>query len=204
MNICIFASGQGSNFKVIYSKTLNGYLRSSIKLLVSNNPTSGAVQFAKISGIDHLIYKSSENEINISTSDLLDALDKNKIDFIVLAGYMKHIDPVIINKFKYRIINIHPALLPEFGGKGMYGANVHNAVLKSKANVSGITIHFVDEIYDNGPVILQKEIEISPDENTESLQRKISELEHLYYPEVLKLIEEGKIEVTNNKVFIKE
>ena len=159
MNICIFASGQGSNFKVIYSEILNEKLSSPIKLLVSNKPTSGAVQFAIQSCIKYLIYNSSEKEKNISTSELLNELEKNKIDLIVLAGYLKKIDPEITQRYKDRIINIHPALLPAFGGKGMYGMNVHKAVIDSGEKQSGITIHFVDDVYDNGKIIFQKAVD---------------------------------------------
>ena len=189
MNICIFASGQGSNFKVIYSEVLKKNLSSQIKLLVSNNPSCGAVQFAIESGIKYLIYNSSEKEKNISTSELLNELEKNEIDLIILAGYMKKIEPEIIQKYKDRIINIHPALLPAYGGKGMYGMNVHTAVISNGEKQSGITIHFVDDIYDNGKIIFQKAVDVSSDDDAVSLQRKIQELEHKYYPMILKKFE---------------
>ncbi len=129
MNICIFASGEGSNFKIIYSEILKNNLSSHIKLLVSNKPTCGAVHFAIQNSIKHLIYNSPEKESNISTSELLNILEQSKIDLIVLAGYLKKIEPEIVHRYKNRIINIHPALLPAFGGIGMYGMNVHRAVI---------------------------------------------------------------------------
>ena len=122
----------------------------------------------------------------------INLLEKHKIDLIVLAGYIKKLPKEITDKFENRIINIHPALLPKFGGKGMYGMNVHKAVIEAKEKYSGPTIHFVDDIYDNGEILLQKKVEISADDTPESLQKKVLELEHVVYPEAIKLLEERR------------
>ena len=194
MNICIFASGEGSNFKVIYSEILKNNLSSHIELLVSNKPTSGAVQFAIQNNIKYLIYNSSEQEKNISTAELLNIFEQYNISLIILAGYLKKIEPEIVQKYKNRIINIHPALLPAFGGKGMYGMNVHKAVIENGEKKSGITIHFVDDIYDNGNIIFQKSVDISDNDDAVTLQKKVQELEHKYLVKVLKKFEDKEVE----------
>ena len=120
---------------------------------------------------------------------MMSVLIKHKIDFIVLAGYMKKIPDSILNKYSGRIINIHPALLPAFGGEGMYGLNVHRAVLESGVKYSGLTIHYVDKEYDNGKIIFQKSVKVEEDDDEISLQKKILKLEHKYYPKIISEIE---------------
>lgn len=192
MNICVFASGAGTNFKSILNSIKEGYLKSKVSLLVTNNPDCGAVIIAKKNKIDYLTVNKhrTQKHSNESNSKLiLSALKKNNIDFIVLAGYMKMIHPDILKKFKNRIINIHPALLPSFGGKGMYGINVHKAVIASGAKVSGITVHFVNENYDEGKIILQKCCEVKPGDDEFTLQKRIQKMEHKYYPQVIRSFE---------------
>ncbi|MFA5405517.1 MAG: formyltransferase family protein, partial [Ignavibacteria bacterium] len=140
MNICVFASGSGSNFKAIIEAKKSGIIVSAIKLLVTNNSDCGAVSIAKennipVFHISRKVYSDASDEVYANL--FLDKFCEHKIDFIVLAGYMKMLDVRIIRKFPNRIINIHPALLPKFGGKGMYGMNVHRAVIKSGERESG-------------------------------------------------------------------
>ncbi len=196
MNICVFASGGGSNFRALLEAKKENYLKSEFKLLITNNSNCGAVYIAKEFGIDSFhISKKVFPSLNDTEYEklFLDILNEYKIDLILLAGYMKMIDVEVINKFRNKIINIHPALLPAFGGKGMYGMNVHKAVIESGVKESGITIHIVDEHYDNGRVLLQKSIAIDEQDNEFTLQKKVLVLEHKYYKEVIKEIEEGKI-----------
>lgn len=203
MNICVFASGTGSNFEAIVENINKKYLSSKVLLLITNNSDCGAVKIAVKNNIDHL-HISRKNTPELSGkeySDLfLNALDKYEIDFIVLSGYMKMLPEEIIRKYQNRIINIHPALLPSFGGKGMYGMNVHKAVIASGVRVSGITIHFVTEDYDEGKIIFQKCCEVENDDDENSLQKKVLKLEHKYYSEVIKKFEEGKVKIENGKV----
>lgn len=196
MNICVFASGGGSNFRALLEAKKENYLKSDFKLLITNNSNCGAVKIAKDFGIDSFhISKKVFPTLNEFEYEKLfcDILDEYKIDLILLAGYMKMIDVEVIRKFKNKILNIHPALLPAFGGKGMYGLNVHKAVIESGTKESGITIHVVDEHYDNGKILFQKKVTVDESDNEFTLQKKILVLEHKYYKDIVKNIEEGKI-----------
>ena len=196
MNICVFASGEGSNFNSIVEAVKNGYLTSRVTLLITNNSGCGAVRIAEKNKIEtvHISRKIFPALSRTEYSEkFLTAIKKNNVDFIVLAGYMKLIDPAVLKKYKDKIINIHPALLPSFGGKGMFGLNVHRAVISSGVKVSGLTIHFIDDKYDEGKIIFQKCCEVTSEDNEFTLQKKIQKLEHEYYPKVIKLIEDNKI-----------
>lgn len=192
MNICVFASGAGSNFKAILDSIRKGYLKSRVCLLITNNPGCGAVTIAEKNNIQHIVInRKIYPHLSVKKfSDLfLEALKKQKTDIIVLAGYMKIIEPEVLKKYNNRIINIHPALLPSFGGKGMYGINVHKAVIASGVKVTGITIHFVNENYDEGKIIFQKCCEVKADDDEYSLRKRVLSMEHKYYPRVIKTFE---------------
>ncbi|MDD5360998.1 MAG: phosphoribosylglycinamide formyltransferase [Ignavibacteria bacterium] len=196
MNICVFASGGGSNFRAILESGRNGFLYSRIRLLITNNSECGAVEIAKEYGVD-VFHISRKVYPGLNDAEygrvFVDKLNEYKIDLIVLAGYMKKIEPAVIKSFTNRIINIHPALLPSFGGKGMYGINVHKAVIDARVRVSGLTIHMVNEEYDSGRILFQKSVEVNETDNEYTLQKKILALEHKYYSYVIKKIEEGEI-----------
>lgn len=198
MNISVFASGTGSNFLAILKAQKEGLIKSNISLLITNNSNCGAVSIANEFGVEvvHISrkvypYLSDKEYANV----FLDVLFKHSIDLIVLAGYMKMVEPEVVRNFRNRIINIHPALLPMFGGKGMYGINVHKAVIQAGVKVTGITIHCVNENYDEGKILFQKCIEVNETDDEYSLQKRVLELEHKYYPYVISLIEEGKIKL---------
>jgi formyltetrahydrofolate-dependent phosphoribosylglycinamide formyltransferase len=196
LNICVFASGSGTNFKAIIEAKKSGIIFSGINLLVTNNSECGAVGIARennipVFHISRKVYPGLNDEEYSNL--LLNKLEEHKIDFIVLAGYMKMMDVKVVRRFPDRIINIHPALLPNFGGKGMYGMNVHMAVIEAGAKVSGVTIHYVNENYDEGKIIFQKSIEVSDDDTAETLQKKVLKLEHKYYAEVIAMFEKGLI-----------
>jgi len=195
LNICIFASGGGSNFKAILDAKKNNIFKSDIRLLITNNSGCGALSIAKENHIPyfHISRKKYPDLSDLDYANLfIDKLNEYEIDFIVLAGYMKKIEKPVLEKFENKIINIHPALLPSFGGEGMYGINVHRAVIESKEKKSGITIHLVNDEYDKGKILFQKEIEVSEDDNELTLQKKVLELEHKYYSLIIKNFEEGK------------
>jgi phosphoribosylglycinamide formyltransferase 1 len=196
LNICIFASGSGTNFKAILEAKKSGIIVSDIKLLVTNNSDCGAAAIAAENGIPvfHISRKVYPELSEKEYADLfLKKFEEHKINFIVLAGYMKMMSPIIIRKFPDRIINIHPALLPKYGGKGMYGMNVHRAVIEAGEKFSGITIHYVNENYDEGKIIFQKTVDIAEDDNAESLQKKVLKLEHKYYSEIINKIENTEL-----------
>lgn len=204
LNIAIFASGKGSNFIAILEAIRTGKIKNArISLVISNNSGAGALQAARSNDIPALhmsrIQFTSDDDY---TEGLIKALEDHHINFIALAGYMKMIDPKIIRKYRNRILNIHPALLPKYGGAGMFGIHVHEAVISAHDSVSGATVHIVDEEYDHGPIVLQKMIPVEPDDTAESLAGKVLVIEHQIYPEAIRLIAEGKAIISNSKVEI--
>jgi folate-dependent phosphoribosylglycinamide formyltransferase PurN len=185
INLAVFASGTGTNFKRI-AEYFKNHKKISVSLLVCNNPEAGVISISREKGIPICLISREDLQ---HPEILKGVLQKNKIDYIVLAGFLKKIPPALIEAYPRRIVNIHPALLPKFGGKGMYGNNVHDAVIKSGETKSGITIHFVDEHYDSGDVIFQKDCAIEKVETPETLAKKIHKLEHDYYaPQIEALI----------------
>ncbi len=194
-NIAIFASGAGSNAeKLITSspalllkekgdaKTEGDKRAYNVGLIVCNKPGAGVLAIAEKYGIPSLLI---EKERFFSGDHYLPELRKHKIDFIVLAGFLWKMPEPIIKAYPKKIINIHPALLPEYGGKGMYGSKVHEAVIEAKENESGISIHYVDEIYDNGEIIFQAKCAVDENDTADTLAQKIHALEHAHYPKVL-------------------
>lgn len=202
LNLCVLASGRGSNLKSIIRSQKSGKISSKVAIVISNKSNSGALNIAKSYQIPnfHLSQKmfTSENEYVNNFFELLRNYD---IDLIVLAGYMKLIPVDIVKKFKNRIINIHPALIPSFCGKGLYGLKVHEAVLNYGAKVTGVTVHLVDEEYDTGPIVLQKTLKVKDDDTPESLQKRVLKWEHKMYPEAIKLFESKKFNIEGRKVF---
>ncbi len=180
-NIAIFASGEGTNTQSIinYFKTSD---KIRIALIISNRSTANVLERGKRSGIDTLVidrYSFYESDKTI------EQLKAANIDLIVLAGFLWIIPERLIKAFSAKIINIHPALLPKYGGKGMYGMNVHKAVIEAKDPQSGISIHYVNEKYDEGKIIAQHACAISENETAVSLAQKIHELEHEHFPKVI-------------------
>jgi phosphoribosylglycinamide formyltransferase-1 len=195
LNIAVFGSGRGSNFEAILSAIHEGKIvNARICLVISNNSGAGILELARTHSLPalHISQKNFSSEPEFVTA-LLQALHQHDVNFLVLAGYMKRLHPRIINAFRNRIINIHPALLPRHGGQGMYGIHVHEAVLASREKVTGATVHIVDEEYDRGAIVLQKEIDVLPDDTPETLAARVLRVEHEIYPEALRLFAEGKI-----------
>jgi formyltetrahydrofolate-dependent phosphoribosylglycinamide formyltransferase len=191
--ICVFASGRGSNLQAIIDGVEEGRLNCEIVFVLSNNSSSGALEIARRKNIPAFHLSERVFHKNNFEESLIDLLEKYKPDLIVLAGYMKLVPVSVIKKFRNRIINIHPALLPKYGGKGMYGMNVHNAVFRAGEKVSGVTIHLVNENYDEGRIIYQEQIDISDCKSPEEIAERVLKLEHKVYPDVIQKIIEGKI-----------
>lgn len=180
-NIAILASGAGSNAQKILEH-FSDRMDISVRLIVSNKQEAGVLNIAKVASIDTFVVT---RDSFYSSTDLLVELNKRNIDFIVLAGFLWLIPPYLIQHYPDRIINIHPALLPKYGGKGMYGHFVHEAVHLAKETHSGITIHYVNEKYDEGSIVFQERCEILPSDQPEDIARKVQVLEHSYYPTVI-------------------
>ncbi len=194
LKLAVFASHSGSNLQAIIDNIKNGYLNAEIVAVISNNSNAYALERARLAKIDtfHISSKTHPNETDYLNA-ILNILDSKKVDLIILAGYMKPIPVEIINKYYNRILNIHPALLPKFGGSGMYGMNVHKAVIESKEKTSGATVHIVDEKYDNGKILYQESVNVDENDTPETLADKVLQIEHKIYSKVIKLISEGKI-----------
>ena len=184
MNVAIFASGNGSNAQQIV-EYFAGNPNIRISLILSNKKDAYVLQRAKNLNISSFSFTSSELK---TTNIVYDKLKDFDIGFIVLAGFMLKVPDSLIQKFSGRIINIHPSLLPKYGGKGMFGEHVHMAVIAAKEKESGITIHFVNEKYDEGKIIFQARCEIDIKDTPESLALKIHELEHYHYPRIIEKI----------------
>lgn len=180
-NIAIFASGNGTNAQRIAEYFAESSL-VNISLILTNNPEAGVLQRAEKLGITSIVFN---RESFSGTDNILEILKIKKIDFIVLAGFLWLIPHNIINSFPNRIVNIHPALLPKYGGKGMYGHHVHDAVILSGDEKSGITIHYVNEKYDEGNIIFQAKTEVTNVDTPDSLAGKIHKLEYAFFPKVI-------------------
>ena len=183
-NLAIFASGSGSNAENICNYFVS-HSDISVVFICTNKPGAFIVKRAKKLNLPvTFITKQELNNFN----NLHKKLQAAKVDFIVLAGFLLKLPPIMVKKYPNRILNIHPSLLPKYGGKGMYGDNVHKAVLENKEVESGISIHFVNQNYDEGEIVLQKKCAVSDDETIESLKKKIRCLEFKYLPKTIEKI----------------
>lgn len=178
ISLALFASGAGSNVKAIY-QYFSGRQDVKVALVVSNRPNAPVLNFAQSVGIPVVIL--NRNEFYNSTS-FLKTLRQHKIDRIVLAGFLWLLPSNLIEAYPRKIINVHPALLPQYGGKGMFGANVHHAVIEAGDSQSGITIHEVNQNYDEGEILLQVTCPIDKEDTADSLALKIHKLEHYFFP----------------------
>lgn len=198
MNIAVFASGRGTNFRAIIRAVKKGIIKANLSLLVCDNSQAGAIGRARRAGIkvalvkreDFLTKKEFEEKI-------IQHLEENKIDLIVLAGYMRMLSAEFVQKYYGRILNIHPALLPAF--KGTEGIK---DTFDYGVKVTGVTVHFVDERMDHGPIILQAAVKIEENDTQETLEAKIHKVEHRLYPQAIRLFIEGKLRIEARKVKI--
>lgn len=182
-NIVVFASGSGSNFQSIIDAVNRGEISANISGLITNKSNAGAIQKAREHNIPvQIISPADFHKKSEFATQLLMQLNDWKADLLILAGYLKKIPAPIIHKFENRILNIHPSLLPKFGGKGFYGLNVHKAVIEAEENESGCTIHIVTEEFDKGPVIAQKKVPVYKSDTPEKLAERILKEEHNLYP----------------------
>jgi len=200
LNIAVFVSGRGSNLKSLSELEIKEKIK--INAVVSDKENCGAVGYAVENQIPVFLVSQNKSNKFFSYNELVDQLKKNKIDLIVLAGFLKKIPDSIIDDFENRIINIHPALLPKFGGKGMFGINVHKAVFDSSEKISGATVHLVDKIYDNGKIIAQSFVDISELKSPEEIAEKVLIAEHKLLPFVVEKFADHKIVINQNRVII--
>jgi phosphoribosylglycinamide formyltransferase-1 len=199
-NIAVLASGSGTDLQSILDAEAGGTLHATVRLVISNKSSAYALERARKAGkrAVHVSAKTEGSEDAVAER-FLSLFAEEHIDLVVLAGYLKLVPPEVIRKFRRRIINIHPALLPKYGGKGMYGMKVHQAVLAAGETVSGPTIHFVDEIYDHGAIIAQRTVPVLPGDTPEQLQARVLAVEHQILPETVARLASGLLPLGEHK-----
>jgi len=186
MNLAVFLSGTGTNFKAVAKSVKQGKIPAKITLVASNKPDAPGLKSAAKMGLPTAVFKRDDYPDGRSFADyILSVLERQDVHLIALAGYMRKIPPKVIRAYDKRIINIHPALLPEFGGKGMYGIKVHRAVLEAGKSESGVTIHYVDDDYDHGEIIAQRKVPVLKDDTPKVLAARVLKVEHKLYSEVI-------------------
>ena len=197
LRLGVLASHTGTNLQSIVDACHAGSLDAEVRVVISNNSRSLALARARAVGIPTAHLSSATHP----APDALDAaiertLKSHGVELVALAGYMKKLGPRTLGAYRNRVLNVHPALLPEFGGRGMHGDRVHAAVLASGDRVSGVTVHLVDEEYDHGLVISQAEVPIMPDDTPETLAARVLAQEHILYPKTLQRIASGEIDLS--------
>ncbi len=188
------ASGRGSNMQAIIEACKNGKIKAEPVVVISNNATAGALEIARRESIAAFhLSNHTHPDPDLLDQAITETLQHHHADLVILAGYMKKIGPALLGAYRNRIINIHPSLLPKFGGQGMYGIHVHEAVLAAGEKTTGATVHLVEGEYDSGRILKQREVKVMPDDTPESLAARVLEAEHTLYADVLKDIIGGKI-----------
>ncbi len=197
LNLGIMASHTGTNFQALLDACNQGRLNATCRVVISNNSSSMALRRARSQGVPgyHLSAKNHPSPTELDRA-IGNTLADHEVDLVVLAGYMKLLGPITLSRYRGRILNIHPALLPDFGGRGMHGNKVHAAVLASRSKFTGVTIHLVDEEYDHGLIIAQAKVPVLKHDNVESLRTRVQEREHEFYVETLQKIISGDIRLS--------
>lgn len=196
LKLGFLASHNGSNMQAVVNACEKGLLQAEPCIVISNNKDSNALKFAKEHNLvaEHLS-SATHKEADALDFAILEALQKSKVDMVLLVGYMKLIGPKTLAAYKNRIINIHPALLPKYGGKGMYGMRVHEAVIAAQEKETGVTIHYANENYDEGQIIAQCTVPVFKDDTAQILAARVLKQEHLFIVETLQNILSGKIQL---------
>ncbi|MBR3465445.1 MAG: phosphoribosylglycinamide formyltransferase [Clostridiales bacterium] len=207
MKIAVFVSGGGTNLQAIIDNTKDGILKDiEIVLVLSSSPSAYALTRAADSGIPSVVMRAADYPSREQwDTEMAECVKKSGAELIVLAGYLSLLGPKTVSMYSNRIINIHPSLIPSFCGAGMYGIKPHKAALARGVKVSGATVHFVNENYDEGPILLQKSAEVLPDDTPEVLQKRIMEqCEWKILPKAIRLIADGKVTIDNNIAYVRE
>lgn len=205
MNIVVLVSGGGTNLQAIIDQIENQTLHGvTIVMIISSSHTAYALERAKIHGIpSYVVSRKDFSDMDTYDEAMIQALSGQKIDLVVLAGFLSLLGPKVVKQFSNRIINIHPALIPSFCGRGMYGIKPHEAALARGVKVSGATVHFVNENYDEGPILLQKCTQVHSDDTPQSLQLRImKECEQVILPAAIQLIADQQVYIEDNRAYI--
>ncbi|HPG39356.1 MAG TPA: phosphoribosylglycinamide formyltransferase [bacterium] len=203
LRVTVFASGRGSNLEAILKNINAGKVNARIVAVISNNSKAGALELAGKNNIPayHISQKQYTDE-HLFSDALLKVLQQHNTQLIALAGYMKKIPLPVIRAFKDRILNIHPALLPSFGGHGLYGHFVHEAVLNYGCKISGATVHIVDEDYDTGPPVCQQCVPVLENDTPDTLAARVLAVEHEIFSQAIQLFAQGRVQVKGRRVII--
>lgn len=205
LKLGVLVSGGGSNLQSIIDNIKSGNLNADISVVISSRDNVYALERAKNNNIPSFaVLQRDYSSKKDYEKELIRILRENDVDLVVLAGFLKVLSPYFVKAFKNRIINIHPSLIPAFCGEGYYGQKVHRAVLDYGAKVTGVTVHFVDEGTDTGPIILQKAVEVKDNDTSETLAARVLQEEHKIYPKAIKLYSEGRLMIDERRVLIKE
>ncbi|HBG5345487.1 TPA: phosphoribosylglycinamide formyltransferase [Clostridioides difficile] len=196
LNIGVLISGGGTNLQAVIDGTESGEIKGQVKIVISSKQDAYGLERAKSHNIK-AICETDEDKI-------IEILKENKIDLVVLAGYLKIISPKLVNEFRNKMINIHPSLIPSFCGAGFYGEKVHQGVIDYGAKVTGATVHFVDEGADTGPIIMQDVVKVNQDDDAKTLAKRVLEVEHRILKESISLFCENKLKLQGRRVFINE
>jgi formyltetrahydrofolate-dependent phosphoribosylglycinamide formyltransferase len=197
IRVAVFASGRGSNLEALFD-ALEGRRDAAVVLVASDRDDAPALDRARRRGVEAAVVDAGD------AAGMLAALDRAEVDWIVLAGYLKRVPGDVVRRYPSRILNIHPALLPAHGGRGMYGERVHAAVLKAGEKVSGASVHLVDEEYDRGPVVAREEVPVEPGDSPATLAARVLDVEHRLLPAVVIAAAEGRIRVEGDRAWIEE
>ncbi|WP_032121496.1 phosphoribosylglycinamide formyltransferase [Clostridium amazonitimonense] len=200
LRIAFLISGSGTNLQYIIDKINQGEINCSMEMVISDNPLAKGIERAKKQGIPCYVLDKKIYGENIG--DEVFKIIGDKVDLIVLGGFLSILKGPLLKRYKNKIINIHPSLIPSFCGKGMYGIKVHQAVIDSGVKVTGCTVHFVNEEIDRGAILIQRALYINPEEKAETLQRRVLKEEHLCLLEAIKSISENRVEFNHNKATI--
>ena len=194
LRLGILASHAGTTMQAIVDACLQGRLHADVRVVIGNNSRSGALARARTHGIAiaHLSGATHPNADDLDRA-IMETLDDHRVDVVALAGYMKRLGPLVLSRYKGRLLNTHPALLPKFGGQGMFGDRVHKAVLATGEKVSGATVHVVEDDYDTGPVLSSVEVPVEKGDTPETLRERVQKAEREHYVEVLEKIARGEI-----------
>ena len=196
MNLGILASHNGTNAQAIINAYKSGKTKAKVVVIISNNSKAGVIERARKEKIPYYHLSSKiYPDLNKLDEVILDKLKKHEADIVLLAGYMKKLGIKTLEYYRNKIINIHPALLPKYGGKGMYGLNVHKEIIKNKEKETGITVHIVDEEYDHGKILNQIQLPVEKEDTPESLQKRVLNHEHVFIVETLNKIYNKEIEL---------
>ena len=188
LRVAVFASGGGTNLQALLDNFNKRDGVARIVLVVSDRQDAHALERARAAGVEAVVIPVAGRPIDYVSRETLVTLESADIDVIALAGYLRLVPPAVVRRYRNRIINIHPALLPAFGGKGMFGLRVHRAVIESGATISGVTVHLVDEEYDTGEIVAQWPVPVLPGDTPESLAARVLRVEHLLYPAALESV----------------